>query len=106
MHKCVVLSVSTLSRPDTAVGFVEINFLLFLFRHGHYRGYLRQLRPYAKNLEVIIDRILGGEFVVGVVCCTSTATTALFNLVFIPVSLVVCPGNKFTISTTHILLIN
>ena len=27
-----------------------------------YRGYLRQIKPYMKNLDVIIERILGGEF--------------------------------------------
>jgi len=26
------------------------------------RGYLRQLRPYAKSLDTIIDRILSGQF--------------------------------------------
>lgn len=25
------------------------------------RGYFRQLRPYAKNVDAVIDKILGGE---------------------------------------------
>jgi hypothetical protein len=33
--------------------------LLYLY-FAVYRGYLKQMRPYAKNLDVIIDRILGG----------------------------------------------
>lgn len=34
--------------------------LIQIFYNYYIRGYLRQFRPYAKNIDEVIDKILGG----------------------------------------------